>query len=43
MPYLIRHNSGDGMAERLGELIDCFKARGDEFTTYYEFAKTKII
>ena len=42
MPYLIRHNSGDGMAKRLGELIDYFKRRGDEFTTYYEFAKTQI-
>lgn len=42
MPYLIRHNSGEGMVKRLGDLIDYFKRRGDEFTTYYEFAKTQI-
>lgn len=42
MPYLIKHNSGKGMAGRLGDLISYFKERGDEFTTYYEFAKTRL-
>lgn len=42
IPYIISHNSGNGMIARLGELIDYFKRSGDEFTTYYEFAKTKI-
>ncbi len=40
MPYLIKHNSGEGMAKRLGDLIEYFKRSGDEFTTYYEFAKS---
>ena len=42
MPYLIKKNSGEGMVRRLGQLIDYFKRTGDEFTTYYDFAKTRI-
>lgn len=42
MPYIIRHNSGDAMVRRLAALIDFFKSAGDEFTTYYEFAKTRL-
>ena len=39
MPYIIRHNSGKRMAQRLDRLIAMLKARGQEFITYYEFVK----
>lgn len=42
MPYLIRHNSGDGMAARLTALIAFFKSKGAEFTTYGSFTSEKI-
>ena len=42
MPYLIHHNSGANMADRLSELIAYFKQSRDEFVTYYEFAKSVI-
>ena len=42
MPYIIRHNSGEKMAKRLGDLIKYFKHSGDEFSTYYDFAKSQM-
>lgn len=42
MPYIIRNHAGDGMYNRLGGLIDYFKARKEEFVTFHEFAETKI-
>lgn len=42
LPWLIRRNSGQEMARRLSALIGMFKRRGDEFVTYYGFAKELI-
>ncbi len=42
LPYVITHNSGEEMVKRLGDLIESFKRRGDEFVTYYDFALTRI-
>lgn len=42
IPYITRHNSGENMVKRLDSLIKFFKGKGCEFTTYYEFAKTKM-
>lgn len=42
MPYLIRHNSGEQMVKRLGDLIEYFKRKKAVFVTYYDFAKDKI-
>ncbi|MBR5716462.1 MAG: polysaccharide deacetylase family protein [Bacteroidales bacterium] len=42
MPYIIRHNAGQSMYERLKSVIlDC-KSRGYEFITYCEFSEEKI-
>lgn len=41
MPYLIRHNSGEQMVDRLNSLIRRFVSSGDVFTTYSEFAAVK--
>lgn len=42
MPYLIKHNSGDGMVRRLWDLIASLHNAGAEFTTYGDFAFEKI-
>lgn len=42
MPYIIRHNSGHGMVNRLGALIDSLKACGAEFSTFTPFARREI-
>lgn len=41
MPFIIRNNSGLDMQNRLDRLIKMLKKRGEEFTTYSEFAKSK--
>mgnify|MGYP004443329263 FL=1 len=42
MPYIIRHNAGEGMCRRLAALIDMFRAEGAQFLTYSEFLTSKI-
>lgn len=42
MPYIIRHNSGDGMVRRLGALIDYMSRHGAEFMTYGDFAIDRL-
>lgn len=39
MPFIIRNHAGQGMYDRLKEVILDLKARGDEFITYAEFAQ----
>jgi hypothetical protein len=39
MPYIIKHNAGQGMYDRLKELILSLKSRGEQFETYSEFAE----
>ena len=39
VPYIIGHNTGKPMQERLRHLIQMLKTEGGEFLTYYEFAK----
>ncbi len=39
MPYIIRHNAGQGMYDRLKDVILSLKAKGEEFGTYKEFAE----
>lgn len=41
MPYIIRHNAGDPMYERLKAVISDLRSHGAEFVTYHEFAQTK--
>lgn len=38
LPYIIRHNAGERMYERLREVIMYLKGRGEEFGTYGELA-----
>ncbi len=42
LPYLIRHQSGDGMAQRLQGLIQSLKAAGAAFSTYHAFAMRQL-
>ena len=42
MPFIIRHNSGDRMSERLKEVILYLKKQGAEFCTYSELANHYI-
>ena len=37
MPFIIRHNAGEGMCRRLAALIDMFSAEGAQFITYSQF------
>lgn len=37
MPFIIKNNSGDRLASRLGELIQMFKKEGAQFITYSEY------
>ena len=39
MPYIIKHNAGQGMYDRLKDLILSLKSRGEKFETYREFAE----
>jgi peptidoglycan/xylan/chitin deacetylase (PgdA/CDA1 family) len=39
MPYIIRHNAGQAMYDRLKDVILSLKAKGEEFGTYKEFAE----
>ena len=39
MPYIIRHNAGQGMYDRLKDVILSLKAKEEEFGTYKEFAE----
>lgn len=42
LPAMIRRNSGEGMRQRLDDLIAYFKSRGEEFTTIYDLYKSRI-
>ena len=42
MPYIIKHNSGEKMVQRLDRLIKMFKKEGASFITYAEFAAIKM-
>ncbi len=37
MPFIIKNHAGEGMEQRLHQLIQMFKAEGAEFITYTEF------
>ena len=41
IPYIIRHNAGQQMYERLKSVIIDLKKKGEEFGTYSEFALSK--
>lgn len=43
VPYIIGHNAGEPMRQRLRHLIQTLKKEGVEFITYGEFAKKKNI
>lgn len=38
LPYIIRHNSGDKMYDRLRQVITCLKDNGAVFCTYSQLA-----
>lgn len=42
MPFIIRNHSGQALIDRLTRLIETLKADGEEFITYYEFAKQHV-
>lgn len=42
MPFIIRNHSGQALVDRLTRLIETLKADGEEFITYYEFAKQHV-
>ena len=42
MPFIIRNHSGEGMEERLDQLIKYFKKQNATFATFSEFASVKI-
>jgi hypothetical protein len=42
MPYIIKHNAGQGMYDRLKDVILSLKAKGEDFETYKEFAERVI-
>ena len=42
IPYIVRHNSGDVVSNRLERFIRTFKKQGEKFGTYTEYAKTKV-
>ena len=42
MPFIIRNHAGQGMYDRLKEVIKTRLAKGDEFITYAEFAKEHV-
>jgi len=37
MPFIIKNHAGEGMCQRLGELIRMFKKEGAQFITFTEF------
>ena len=42
VPYVIGHNTGEPMRQRLQHLVQMLKAERAEFITYHDFAKTCI-
>lgn len=42
MPFIIRNHAGEGMFQRLGQLIEYFKAKGEAFGCLHDFAEQKI-
>lgn len=42
LPFIIRHNAGDPMYERMKTVILDLKSRGAEFVTYHELAQTTL-
>lgn len=42
LPYTVRHNSGDAMADRLKALIDMFRADGADFVTFTNYVNQRV-
>ena len=42
MGFVSRNHAGKEMERRLDSVINMFKAQGEEFTTYSDFARRKI-
>ena len=43
MPFIIKNHAGEGMCQRLGELIRMFKKEGAQFITFTEFTNNHIV